>query len=886
MSKVTIEWQTKQIELFYQYLRPSATSLLTLNIEGEKKQYAPEQPTLTNSSEEFVTKTLDNNKKGDCFAARNRFSIKRKTSNINFIKTWVIDIDNDIDDSISNKFERLCKKHNIYIEAKAKSRDKGGYHYYIPYGPLYIDDANRNDISQVGNNLKSWLVEDNKIDVDSKIFDLARLIRIWGTKNYKRESFCELLYLHTATKEQIEHNTKFINSLEAKKYPQLLTPINIVTSCPLIEYVRHNNLENINPEAFINDKLLKNVAIFLKSLYGEQGRPIADEICKMQHHAPTEMDGWWKRSSTDMNHFSCGEMHNFLIESFSWLLKQTCSKCRILNRNNVVYTDGEETWNQLKKQARENKYPKVLINKEVRLQGLVSPSVNSYKQEIVIFREFEKVEGDMEKGNIIVFFDEKLPDKRMWKQISSLNVDFYMYEFIENGTSFCLMSEEKLDYGEYFIYGSAVRLSDQVLVGNYGKITANRKMILLHHAKTIIQKITDEKELFKKTNQWTKKSFLDFLFSYYSKKKDKNFVYRQPDNISLLIMCFLFSTHDEYPLHVAIYGKQDSGKSTLINTTLNKFNESYILIDGGNTTLKGIVPSFGGKVPKIGVILESKRICAIDEFFRIIKSEEDNDKLSVLNNFLLHTKYSNKTGKGDIDCQMRSKLFVVTNPLYGCNFEETIKKLPPSTIDRILIWKQTEFHYNWINSGDNKVTSDVSIRKNDFIAVYDYMNSFLSEFDDKKIKLIVDEFKSKCPNYMLNLYETRYGNHHSLCLMDGIVKSRCLFDKDQSFKATEEDYQNFRKLWNDLVIGWYDKVSQEEGERLLSEEQNALFALIKEQKEIWDYKLEKVCEEKNIEFKNNYKRLLELKMIENNNRKITIVEEQELDFEDINLEVE
>jgi len=879
---VTIEEQKKQIELFYKYLKPSATSLLPLDKEANK--YKAEQLISINSSEEFIEKTINNNKIGDCFAARNRFHTRRATENVTFIKTWVVDVDNDINDEISKRFELLCQQHNIYIEAKAKSREQGGYHYYIPYGPLYIDDANRDDIIEVGKNFKSWLVEANKIDIDPRIFDLPRLIRIWGTKNHKRDSFCELLYLHTANKEQIEQNTKFIDSLESKKHPQLLTPINIVTSCPLIEYVRHNNLESINPNAFINDKLLKNVAIFLKSLYGEEGKTIADEICLSQKHTLNEMDGWWKRASTDMKHFSCGEMHNFLIESFSWLLKQTCSKCRILNRNNVIYTDGEETWSQLKKQARETKYPKLLINKEVRLQGIISPSVNSYKQEIVVFREFEKVEGDIEKGNIIIFFDEKMPDKRMWKQISSLNVDFYIYEFTENGASFCLMSEEKLDYGEYFIYGSAIRLADQVLVGNYGKLTANRKMILLHHAKNVIKKINDNKELLKKTNEWTKKSFLDFLFSHYSKKKNKNFIYRQPDNMGLLILAFLFSSHDEYPLHLTIYGKQDSGKSTIINTTLNKFNESYTLIDGGNTTLKGIVPSFGGKVPKIGVILESKRICAIDEFFRVIKSEEDNDKLSVLNNFLLHTKYSNKTGKGDIDCQMRSKLFCVTNPLYGSNFEETIKKLPPSTVDRMLIWKQTQHHYKWVNCGDNKVFADINIRKNDFLAVYDYMNSFISEFDEKKVKNIVDELKTKCPAYMLSLYVTRYGQHHSMCLIDGIVKIRCLFERDSSFSAKEEDYENFTKLWEDLILGWYDKITEEESERLLSEEQNAMLVLIKENKDIWDYKLEKLCEEKNIEFKNNYKRLLELKIIENNNRKISIVEQKELDFEDLDLE--
>ena len=65
-----------------------------------------------------------------------------------------------------------------------------------------------------------------------------------------------------------------------------------------------------------------------------------------------------------------------------------------------------------------------------------------------------------------------------------------------------------------------------------------------------------------------------------------------------------------------------------------------------------------------------------------------------------------------------------------------------------------------------------------------------------------------------------------------------------------------------------------------------MFSLIKDEKEIWDYNLEKIGKEKNMEFKNNYKRLLELKMITNENRKIKIVEEKEIDFSDVNLEDE
>ena len=85
----------------------------------------------------------------------------------------------------------------------------------------------------------------------------------------------------------------------------------------------------------------------------------------------------------------------------------------------------------------------------------------------------------------------------------------------------------------------------------------------------------------------------------------------------------------------------------------------------------------------------------------------------------------------------------------------------------------------------------------------------------------------------------------------------------------------------DLILGWYDKLNKEEGERLLSEEQKILFNIIKENNHGWDYAIEKICGEKNIEFKNNYKRLLELKMINIDNRKISIIVEEEINFNDM-----
>ncbi len=866
------EKQIKQISLFYRYLKPTATSQLIYSEALGK--YSSEKLMFTPTLESFVKQTLAFNKTGDCFAARNRFKAERKTQFVNFLKTWVIDIDNDEDNSKSTKFEEVCKKYDIKIEAKAESRPKGGYHYYLPYKPTTITDDNREQMKDIGRNFRDWLMQEHNLDIDARIFDLPRLIRIWGSYNHKRKGYCRLLYLHTVDDEAINQNTNFINSLTKRQLPKLPSVSSLVTSCRLIEHVRNNKLDKENTEK--NDKLLKNVAIFLYSLMGDDGYQIGEQITVLQGHNPAEFTGWWKKAQTgELKDFGCGELFLWLERHYKELLSMTCSKCRVSNQNKVEYLDSRDTFKALKQLSRDR--GKLLINKELFLKGIVAPTAMPYKQEIIVFKTFNReVEGQNQRR--IVFFDEKPPRGTAWEEQSSFSADFFPYDLIEENINYMLLSENKLEYGEYYIEGSAVKLTDKILIGNYGTVGAKRKIILLHNARNVIQKINSHDELFSKVKNFGREDFINYIFTAFDEDTGELCTYPQPENIVNLVTSFLFSAKFEFPLHLCIYGKQDSGKSTILRAVFEMFNEPYTLVDGANSKLKGLVPSFAGSKPELGVILESKRICAIDEFFRIIKDEKDDDRISCLNNFLLHTKYANRTGKGMVEAKMRSKLFTVTNPIYGCNFQDTINRLPPSTIDRILIWKQYKSHYEWVRRGNKIFKANNKIDKYTFLSVYDYLNSFKISFSKDKVLAIVDKIKAKIPSYMEGLYDSRYGNHHSICLLDGLVKLRCISENDKSFKANSKDYEAFERLWEDLAIGWHEAINAEEADKFLTQEQKAFYKLVKENQNTWDYQLQKLCEEKNINFEHNYKRLLDLKLIEIKNRKISVPEEQDLTF--------
>jgi len=57
------------------------------------------------------------------------------------------------------------------------------------------------------------------------------------------------------------------------------------------------------------------------------------------------------------------------------------------------------------------------------------------------------------------------------------------------------------------------------------------------------------------------------------------------------------------------------------------------------------------------------------------------------------------------------------------------------------------------------------------------------------------------PDAAKEIYKTRY-KHHLNCLMDGIVKLRCIIEKDCSFTAKDVDYVATSEIWFKMIENW------------------------------------------------------------------------------------
>ena len=99
-------------------------------------------------------------------------------------------------------------------------------------------------------------------------------------------------------------------------------------------------------------------------------------------------------------------------------------------------------------------------------------------------------------------------------------------------------------------------------------------------------------------------------------------------------------------------------------------------------------------------------------------------------------------------------------------------------------------------------------------------------------------------------YETRYKNHHIQLLLDGIIKTRCLFEHDPTFTAKEIDYLNLDKLW-DTIISNYN-VSN----RSITSEQEVIMEMIGD-KDVEEQLVKDECKKRAIDYEYNTKTLID-----------------------------
>jgi len=469
-------------------------------------------------------------------------------------------------------------------------------------------------------------------------------------------------------------------------------------------------------------------------------------------------------------------------------------------------------WKQIKQLTREtNKLSDKLtffFGDKTRLKGKLINEIFPHPQELSVVSVWEKTLDDMPQRKV-VFFDEKIY-RRGWTLIDEIKIPFYFYQFTSNNREYRILSEKKLNLEYGIVEGTLCPLDDFAGIGQTTKLKVKLPILFLNKWQSSRGKLTGRGfvDMLKKY-EITRQKYFNFLFQH----PDGN-TYDHPDYFQELTSAFLLSAKAEgYPLHWLVIAKPGSGKSILEECIYHKFDEEIDIVEGSGSTIKALIPSFKGTLPSVGALLSSNRICVIDEFLRIlmrVKIEERNEQLSALNPILEHKKRRMGSGNSDVLMNPSCRALMVSNPVWNTSCMELLcEKIDNSFLSRLLIWYQDKDHIQFIQERKGIERSIFKIEKEDWLGLVDYLHSFTSEFDEARVKaifkkgflLIGEDTEVSLVQNIREVYSARY-QYHIKKLMDGIIKTRCLYTASREFKALEKDYLLLKKLWFKMLTNW------------------------------------------------------------------------------------
>lgn len=474
--------------------------------------------------------------------------------------------------------------------------------------------------------------------------------------------------------------------------------------------------------------------------------------------------------------------------------------------------------NVIKDQHHKDGSLRFFINKNKTLRGKITNKIEDGIVDLPLIEKYEVVHnskfGQQIETGVTVFGEKRKKDALIKDHLSH---KFYIYRMVvkegEDIQTYTVLSKSNLEIGEYEIQGMILELDDFSEITKYAKLVKKSQIMFINELKPT--KIT-----FK--SKW---EFMNMIREY-KLNEDKIFenllsinlngrylYFQHPRYFERLVGSFFLSAKFDstpYPMHLVVIGKQGGGKSKAMEALSEKLDETLPIVEGSGSTMKSLIPSFKGDLTKPGALIESNRMVFIDEFFRIlmrVDKDERENTLTHLNPLLEHKKRRFASGNNFLDAQMTSKMFAVTNPVFGTShMDSLVKKMDNSFISRNLIWYQDENHYNEIlnkKETDLKQT-EIIIDNNLWRAIFDFCGSFKSSFDNIEYSKIHSEGLGKLgmlSEEVREIYKTRY-KHHLCCLLDGIIKLRCIIEQDTTFEAKKEDYDKTKEIWFKMIETW------------------------------------------------------------------------------------
>ena len=459
------------------------------------------------------------------------------------------------------------------------------------------------------------------------------------------------------------------------------------------------------------------------------------------------------------------------------------------------------------------------ISPEICVSGKIVGEAFEFPQDLplckVAMLNQKKVDDGAPKPEIVFYFGEKC-DPKKWITIKEVTAKMWIYRFVsDQRQEYVLLSNDRLIGGDYIITGFVTDVQDLKNVSETLKIQTNFPHLFVHSAKDKILKYATPEDFVEKLEllDVTKNNLLDYPFGVKLGEVTRVLIY--PEWFKWLVWSWLVHSKQgitsKYPLHLLLLGNPQSGKTSLLNNLYSKTLEVSQPFSGVSSTFKDLIPSFKQTIPKRGYLAESNRFSFADEFLRCITRSSTNqdmidEQVALMNDLLEHQRRRAGSGNGSTNINMRSRVLAVTNPVRAIkNITELIEKHDRSFLSRWLIYWQPEEMVKIARNATEKDLKilDYKISDIDFVSMIDYLQAAESKYDSDKVMEVFNLPKKLLSETLLDHYTARH-RHHIQCVMDGIIKTRCLFEHKTDFIAIDADYDLLSIIWANIVKSWID----------------------------------------------------------------------------------
>jgi hypothetical protein len=833
-----MKFNEEDVRKFYNFfLHKNPTEIRVFDAQ----KYPQGKSIFVNNRNEFVDKCRKYTEEGVSVYIGARDRSARGDKNVVSSNFIFFEIDEHGENKDSEKQKILEFLTSKGIEVSMIGFSGGGWHFYIPHKMQeFVNEEAALQYKDTSLSMFKQVMLGQGFDVDPAVFNLERVTRVLGTYNYKRNkiSYIEKLNEHI----DIEKNTK-----------NLIPMVQIMADTPS---KRDEFVYNID-----DDDLIKQV----KEKWVEGGREkLAVYLAGyLRKNKRLGLD-----SAINIVRNICMDCNDDELESRLVAVRATYNKdekdimgIKGLNEREIdvdIDLDWKEIKSKLKKEFGDGEeyYPtdinwRFISNNKNTITG--KPQlIDAIKKNIILGRETikkEKIEGeDGKKKDVelrkIILFDDKFDKRYSGPVISSFSMKFYLYRVIEkNGEEHYILSEEYLPNEVCTFTGMKVEVEDFAEISKSMRIGCLTSVFFMKEYKSNVVTMSPDNLIeFTKHRKINEDDWLKFL-AYHRELDSFN---RFPYETEILKSAHLLSSKvDGWPLHIGIIGPQGTKKSKgFIETIAHKMDDNPDIVEGANSRIKGLTPSFKEKPANLGYFANCNRMGWVDELGKMVEFEMNKHTGGARNvlgeaNFLLEhsTRQVSSGNDNTVTVGATAKFCFVTNPIsYKKTIGDHVGCIDPTTMSRILWWVQDVDEQEFVISNQgivrnnnksppNKDNPPNTISRNfifmrekeskawlsvggkiesidEFLTIYDSCNNFKCFIDKSKVEELANTTTTLAREPMKGVWKPR-AEHHIELLIDGICKHRCLFiDYDNSFEANEKDYNLAERILIRMIKGW------------------------------------------------------------------------------------